>query len=109
MTTTDGTGVVHIAPMYGADDFGLATKNDLPKVHLVDDTGKFLEKVLIAPGKFVKDPEIDIIVIKDLASRGIIGEKRKSRTHLSILLALRHPFNLLRARFLVHQNVVFAR
>ena len=37
VTTTDGTGVVHIAPMYGADDFDLGTKHNLPKFHVVNE------------------------------------------------------------------------
>jgi isoleucyl-tRNA synthetase len=41
VTTTDGTGIVHIAPMYGADDFALATSAGLPKVHTVNEEGKF--------------------------------------------------------------------
>ncbi|MDD5068640.1 MAG: class I tRNA ligase family protein [Candidatus Pacebacteria bacterium] len=41
VTTTDGTGVVHIAPMYGADDFALATKVNLPKYHTVTPAGAF--------------------------------------------------------------------
>ncbi len=35
VTTTDGTGVVHTAVMYGADDFDLGTAVGLPKFHTV--------------------------------------------------------------------------
>ena len=38
----DGTGVVHIAPMYGEEDFNLGKAHDLPFVHTVDEGGKFL-------------------------------------------------------------------
>lgn len=43
--TDEGTGVVHIAPMYGEDDYQLADKNNLPKVHTVDEQGAFYEFV----------------------------------------------------------------
>lgn len=42
VTTTDGTGIVHTAVMYGQDDFVLGTQIGLPKYHLVKDDGNFL-------------------------------------------------------------------
>ncbi|MES2416481.1 MAG: class I tRNA ligase family protein, partial [Patescibacteria group bacterium] len=77
VTTTDGTGIVHIAPMYGADDFDLATKNNLPKVHTVDTTGIFLPAIEPLSGRFVKDENFDIDIIKDLAHRGLLFKKEK--------------------------------
>lgn len=77
VSTEDGSGVVHIAPMYGADDFALATKNNLPKVHTVDETGKFLSTVLNFAGRIAKDAETDVEVIKDLAGRGLLAKKEK--------------------------------
>jgi isoleucyl-tRNA synthetase len=41
VTTEDGTGVVHIAPMYGEDDYNLGVENDLPVVPLLDATGTY--------------------------------------------------------------------
>ncbi|MBU2082213.1 isoleucine--tRNA ligase, partial [Patescibacteria group bacterium] len=41
VNTEEGTGVVHIAPMYGVDDFNLGAVVGLPKVHTVDLEGKF--------------------------------------------------------------------
>ena len=41
VTTEDGTGVVHIAPMYGEDDYALGLKNNLPVVPLLDGTGTY--------------------------------------------------------------------
>lgn len=41
VTTEDGTGVVHIAPMYGEDDYALGLKNSLPVVPLLDATGTY--------------------------------------------------------------------
>ncbi|MDO8483201.1 MAG: class I tRNA ligase family protein [bacterium] len=69
VTTTDGTGIVHTAVMYGTDDFELGTKVGLPKHHLVKEDGTFKEETGFLAGKFVKDPETDVAIIKDLANR----------------------------------------
>ncbi len=69
VTTTDGTGIVHIAPMYGQDDFELGTKHDLPKYHLVNEDGTFKKEVGFLAGKFVKNEEVAVEIIKDLANR----------------------------------------
>lgn len=45
VTTTDGTGIVHIAPSFGADDFQVARKNNIGSLTLVDKRGKFLPEV----------------------------------------------------------------
>lgn len=57
VTTEDGTGVVHTAVMYGVDDFELGTKLDLPKVHTVDETGRFNELAKPWSGWKVKDTD----------------------------------------------------
>ncbi len=45
VTTTDGTGVVHTAVMYGEDDYKLGVKIGLPQYHTVDEEGKFTVEV----------------------------------------------------------------
>ena len=45
VTTTDGTGVVHTAVMYGEDDYVLGTKLGLPKVHTVTEQGRFIDSL----------------------------------------------------------------
>lgn len=45
VTTTDGTGIVHIAPSFGADDFRVAKQNNIGSLTLVDKRGKFLPEV----------------------------------------------------------------
>ena len=45
VTTTDGTGIVHIAPSFGADDFRVAKQNNIASLTLVDKRGKFLPEV----------------------------------------------------------------
>ena len=43
VTTDDGTGIVHIAPAYGEDDYELCRKNDVPVLSLVDSDGNYTE------------------------------------------------------------------
>ncbi len=77
VTTTDGTGIVHTAVMYGQDDFALGTKVGLPKMHTVNEDGTFKEWCGEFSGRFVKDEAVAIDVIKDLAHRGLLFKKEK--------------------------------
>jgi isoleucyl-tRNA synthetase len=77
VTTEDGTGIVHTAVMYGQEDFELGSSIGLPKYHLVDDSGHFSSVVGFLSGKFVKDEETAVDIIKDLAHRGLLYKKEK--------------------------------
>ena len=55
VTTEDGTGVVHTAPAFGADDFKVGKKNNLGILTLVDREGKFVEGLGEISGRFVKN------------------------------------------------------
>ncbi|MEX2052209.1 MAG: class I tRNA ligase family protein, partial [Candidatus Paceibacterota bacterium] len=77
VTTVDGTGVVHTAVMYGQDDFVLGTKLGLPKHHLVGLDGRFLEGTGIFAGRMVKDEDVAVDIIKDLAHCGLLFKKEK--------------------------------
>jgi isoleucyl-tRNA synthetase len=59
VTTTDGTGIVHIAPSFGADDFRVAKQNGIGSLTLVDKQGKFVDEVndpvFPLEGRYVKD------------------------------------------------------
>ncbi|MBI4127710.1 MAG: class I tRNA ligase family protein [Parcubacteria group bacterium] len=82
VTTTDGTGIVHTAVMYGEEDYELGEKLGLPKHHTVDAEGKFTEEVNLSSGSlkgvFVKDAEQRII--EDLTVRGLLY-KTEAHTH----------------------------
>lgn len=71
----EGTGIVHTAVMYGADDFELGKKYDLPRHHLVDEEGKFTSEVTSWKGQFVKDA--DRKIIEDLKNRGLLYKEEK--------------------------------
>lgn len=77
VTTTDGTGIVHTAVMYGQDDFELGTKVGLPKFHLVNDEGHFIKGTEFLENRFVKDEAVAVDIIKDLAHRGLLFKKEK--------------------------------
>ena len=59
VTTEDGTGIVHMAPAFGADDFKVGKKNNLGILILVDKQGKFVEGVDEFSGRFVKNYKDD--------------------------------------------------
>ena len=59
VTTEDGTGIVHIAPSFGADDFRVAKQNNIGSLTLVDKRGRFLPEVkddiFLYGNEFVKE------------------------------------------------------
>ncbi|MEK7660090.1 MAG: class I tRNA ligase family protein, partial [Patescibacteria group bacterium] len=72
VTDTDGTGIVHIAPMYGVDDYALGKSAGLPSVHTVMDTGVFSDLVAGFEGMHVKDSKTDKRILADLAERQLL-------------------------------------
>ncbi|MGO8684675.1 MAG: isoleucine--tRNA ligase, partial [Thermoleophilia bacterium] len=70
VTTTDGTGIVHIAPAFGEDDMKVGQENDLPVVNAVDTEGKFVAAVTPWAGLFVKDA--DPAITAELEARGLL-------------------------------------
>lgn len=55
VTTEDGTGIVHIAPSFGADDFRVAKQNGIGSLTLVDKRGRFTSEVTDFAEEFVKE------------------------------------------------------
>lgn len=55
VSTSDGTGVVHLAPSFGADDMRTAKQNGIGSLTLVDKQGKFVDAVTDFAGRYVKD------------------------------------------------------
>jgi isoleucyl-tRNA synthetase len=68
VSTEDGSGIVHIAPAFGEDDYRVGKENDLPVIQLVGLDGKFKDEVTTWKGMFVKDA--DPSIIKDLKESG---------------------------------------
>jgi isoleucyl-tRNA synthetase len=80
VTTDDGTGLVHIAPAYGEDDYRVATETGLyepgrpeaPLYNPVGLDGNFTAQVTGFEGSFVKDEEVTAELIADLDHRGLL-------------------------------------
>jgi isoleucyl-tRNA synthetase len=69
VTTTDGTGVVHTAVMYGEDDYRLGKEVGLPEFHTVGLDGRFVEEVPGLAGMPVKTPESDAKIFAHLKAK----------------------------------------
>jgi isoleucyl-tRNA synthetase len=78
VTAEDGTGIVHIAPAFGADDLQAGRAHELPVLHAVDATGHFVEQVEFLAGKWFKDADPE--VIKELKGRKLLF-KRQDYVH----------------------------
>ena len=71
----EGTGIVHIAPAFGADDYELSKVYSLPLAQPVDTAGKFTDEVTPWRGMFVKDA--DALILEDLKKRNILFDSGK--------------------------------
>jgi isoleucyl-tRNA synthetase len=78
VTTEDGTGIVHLA-LYGEDDFRLIKQGGFKRIQHVGPDG------VIGPlgpdayrGRFFKEPELDVDIVKDLAQRGRLFDKYRN-------------------------------
>ncbi len=78
VTTKEGSGIVHIAPAFGADDMNVGKEYGLPVLQTVDAEGKFINEVTPWRGMFVKDA--DPLITQHLQERGLM-HKVKTYTH----------------------------
>ena len=70
VTTEDGTGLVHQAPAFGADDLEVCRRYGLVVVNPINPDGHFQNQIGLVGGKFFKDADKDLI--RDLKSRGLM-------------------------------------
>lgn len=61
VTLDEGTGIVHTAPAFGADDYEAGTKNDIPLYNPVDRDGRFIPEITEFAGQWFKDADKHII------------------------------------------------
>ncbi len=73
----DGTGLVHSAPAFGADDFEMGREHDLPVVRPVDDAGRFDSQVRAVGGMGVKDADAALVAM--LEDRGLLFDSATIR------------------------------
>lgn len=70
VSTQDGTGIVHIAPAFGADDMDMSRQYNLPVLRTVAPDGRFIDAVTEFRGLWVKDADPEIT--HDLKQRGLL-------------------------------------
>ena len=84
VTTDDGTGIVHTAPAFGADDYKVSQKNNIGIIVLVDKEGKFIDGTGEYSGRFVKNykdekdyQDVNIDICIDLKKKGLAFKVEK--------------------------------
>ena len=75
VTMEDGTGIVHIAPAFGQDDYEVGLKYNLPMINPVDEAGCYKEGPW--KGRLVVDSELELEIIKYLAGEDKLFKKQK--------------------------------
>ncbi|MEE2982002.1 MAG: isoleucine--tRNA ligase [Pseudomonadota bacterium] len=75
VTVDDGTGIVHIAPAFGAEDFEIGQRERLPMVNPVASDGVFRDEAPLVAGDWFKDADRQII--RDLKDRGLLFKRRE--------------------------------
>ncbi|MCS3904225.1 isoleucyl-tRNA synthetase [Methylohalomonas lacus] len=77
VSTEDGTGVVHIAPAFGADDHEVGKSNGLPLINPVQPDGRFNDDVELIAGLWFKDA--DKKIARDLKQRDLLFKQTQYR------------------------------
>jgi len=70
VSADEGTGVVHMAPAFGADDYAAGQRNGLAFLQPVNLRGEFPEDMRLVGGMFVKDA--DAVILEELKRRGVL-------------------------------------
>ena len=102
VTIEDGTGLVHQAPAFGAEDLEVARRYGLPVVNPVRPDGTFEEDLPLVGGMFFKKADAALVAVAGGARTAVPAAG--VRAQLPALLALRHRAALLRAADLVHPD-----
>ena len=75
VTDASGTGIVHMAPAHGEDDYRVCRENGISFVSVVNGQGRYTDEVTDFAGRFVKDCDLDIV--KMLSEQGLLYSKEK--------------------------------
>ncbi len=75
VTAEDGSGVVHMAPAFGADDYAAGQRHNLAFVQPVDSRGEFPKDMPLVGGMFVKSA--DKLIIQELKRRGSLWKSQQ--------------------------------
>jgi len=77
VTPESGTGVVHMAPAFGEEDYRACRAAGIVFCNFVDETGRFTADVSDFSGRFVRDEDVNVDIVKYLAERGTLFEKHR--------------------------------
>ncbi|NJD18315.1 MAG: isoleucine--tRNA ligase, partial [Gemmatimonadetes bacterium] len=72
VSAEDGTGIVHMAPAFGADDYAAGQRHGLPMMNPPDEGGSFLPEIPVVGGMFAKDA--DAPLVEELRARGVLWD-----------------------------------
>ncbi|CAG7619816.1 mupirocin-resistant isoleucine--tRNA ligase MupB [Paenibacillus solanacearum] len=75
VSDASGTGIVHIAPAHGEDDYRTAREHGLDFVNVVDAAGRYTGRIADFAGRFVKECDVDIV--RSLAERSLLFAKER--------------------------------
>ncbi|SYX82595.1 isoleucine--tRNA ligase [Paenibacillus alvei] len=75
VTDSSGTGIVHMAPAHGEDDYKSCRENGISFISVVNAQGRYNDEITDFAGRFVKDCDIDIV--KKLSENGTLYSKEK--------------------------------
>ena len=70
VSADDGSGVVHMSPAFGADDYAAGRRHNLAFLQPVDSRGRFPQDMPLVGGRFVKEADADLI--EELKRRGVL-------------------------------------
>jgi len=73
VTTEEGTGIVHIAPTFGADDYRIAQENDIPALIVVDREGN-TQPLVDRHGRFYTIEELDENFVREFVNQSTYGD-----------------------------------
>ncbi|MBA3891030.1 MAG: class I tRNA ligase family protein, partial [Gemmatimonadaceae bacterium] len=75
VTAEDGSGVVHMSPAFGADDYAAGQRHELAFLQPVGARGEFPDDMPLVGGRFVKDA--DPLIIEELQRRGVLFKSQR--------------------------------
>jgi isoleucyl-tRNA synthetase len=70
VSAEDGSGIVHMAPAFGADDYATGQKHELVMLHPVNSRGEFDAEIPVVGGRWVKDA--DALILEELKKRDVL-------------------------------------
>ncbi len=75
VTAEEGTGIVHTAPAFGEEDYGVSKENNIEMVQPVDEKGIFTKEVKDFKGKYVHDINTEIVIFLKKAGKVVSSRK----------------------------------